>query len=191
MHPLLADVAAPPEIARWRPFVHWLLAIPQLFVANILQQVGQLLAFISFFSILFTKRIPEGIYRFQAMQLRYNWRAISYLVFLREPYPPFTFEMQCDDPGDDVAVFTLAEPEELNRWLPLVKWLLLIPHFVVLVFLVVAEIFVVFIAAFAILFTGRWPEGMRNFVVGVHRWGFRTSGYLYLLHDEYPPFSLD
>ena len=58
-------------------------------------------------------------------------------------------------------------------------------------FLVIAEIFVVFVAVFAILFTGSWPEGMRNFVVGVNRWGFRVSSYLYLLHDEYPPFSLD
>ena len=191
MYPLSADVVAPLEVARWRPFVHWLLAIPQLLLANVLQQVGQVLAIISFFSILFTRRIPEGIFRFQAMQLRYNWRAVSYLMFLREPYPPFTFEMQGEDPGDDAGLLSVAQPDELHRWQPLIKWLLLIPHFFVLIFLVIAQFFAVLIGAFAIWFTGAWPEGLRRFVVGVDRWGFRVSGYFFLLYDEYPPFSLD
>ena len=190
MYPLAADVVTAPEIARWRPFVHWLLAIPHLFVANILQSVGNLLAVISFFSILFTKRIPDGIYKFQAMQLRYNWRALSYLMFLREGYPEFRFDMQCDDPGDDDAVLTVAEQGELNRWLPLVKWLLVIPHVIVLAFLIIGQLFAVIIAAFAVLFTGSWPEGLRRYVIGVDRWGFRVSGYFRLLYDEYPPFSL-
>jgi uncharacterized protein DUF4389 len=191
MQPLLVDVEAPVQIANWRPLVHWLLAIPQLILASVLRTVGQALTLISFFAILFTGRIPDGIYRFQAMQLRYNWRAVSYLFFLREAYPPFTFEMELDDPGDDPAVLTLAEQGELNRWLPLVKWLLLVPHFIALFVLVLVQGLVMFIAFFVVLFTGRWPEGMRSFVVGVNRWGFRVTAYLYLLYDEYPPFSLD
>ena len=195
MYPLQADVRAPLEVARWRPLVQWLLAIPHLFVANVLQSVGQVLAVISFFTILFTKSIPEGIYKFQAMQLRYSWRATNYLLYTYEPYPPFEFEMTAEDgaAASAPARLSLSEPgtRELNRWLPLVKWLLVIPHFIALFFLIIAEVIVMLIAFFAIIFTGRWPEGLRNFVVGVNRWGYRVSGYFFLLYDDYPPFSLD
>ncbi len=79
----------------------------------------------------------------------------------------------------------------LNRWLPLVKWLLAIPHYIVLGFLGVAAFFVILIAWFAILFTGRYPRSMFDFVVGVLRWGLRVSAYAFLLTtDEYPPFRL-
>jgi hypothetical protein len=78
----------------------------------------------------------------------------------------------------------------MNRWLPLVKWLLAIPHIIVLSVLYVAAIVVIFIAWFAILFTGQFPRGMFDFVVGVMRWNNRVYAYFYLLRDEYPPFSL-
>ena len=80
-------------------------------------------------------------------------------------------------------------PRDLNRWLPLVKWLLAIPHHIVLVLLIVAAIFVVLIAWFAVLFTGRYPRGLFNFVQGVMRWGLRVQAYAFLLvTDRYPPF---
>jgi hypothetical protein len=80
---------------------------------------------------------------------------------------------------------------DLNRWLPLVKWLLAIPHYIVLVFLYIAAVVVVIIAWFAILFTGRYPQGMFDFVVGVLRWSLRVGAYAFLLvTDRYPPFSL-
>lgn len=190
MEPVVIQLEAPLEVARWRPLVHWLLVIPQLLVSSVLRSVGQVLAVISFFSILFTRSIPDGIYRFQAMQLRYQWRVTTYFLWVREPYPPFTFEMQTDDPGDDPAVLSLAPQRELNRWLPLVKWLLIIPHLFVTFFLILAEMFVFIAAFFAVLVTGRWPRGMRDYVVGVSRWVLRIEAYLYLLHDDYPPFSL-
>jgi len=81
--------------------------------------------------------------------------------------------------------------KDLNRWLPLVKWLLAIPHYFVLLCLGVAAIFVVIVAWFAILFTGRYPKGLFDFVVGVMRWSLRVSAYAALLTtDEYPPFTL-
>jgi hypothetical protein len=80
---------------------------------------------------------------------------------------------------------------DLNRWLPLVKWLLAIPHYIVLFFLWIAAIVVIIIACFAILFTGRYPRGMFDFVQGVIRWGVRVVAYAFLLvTDRYPPFSL-
>jgi hypothetical protein len=81
--------------------------------------------------------------------------------------------------------------EGLNRWLPLVKWLLAVPHYVVLAFLVLGALVSVVIAWFAILFTGRYPRGLFDFVVGVGRWGLRVAAYAFLLTtDRYPPFSL-
>ena len=83
-------------------------------------------------------------------------------------------------------------PKELSRWVPLVKWFLAIPHYIVLCFLGIVAIVCVVAAWFAILFTGRYPRGLFDFVAGVARWGLRTSAYAFLLTtDQYPPFSLD
>ena len=92
--------------------------------------------------------------------------------------------MQLDFPYPDAK-------RDLNRWLPLVKWLLAIPHYIVLFFLYLATIFVVIVAWFAILFTGRYPRGMFDFVEGVIRWHNRVVGYAFILvTDQYPPFSM-
>ncbi len=111
-------------------------------------------------------------------------------MFMRNPYPPFEFTTSAPDPGGDPAVFAIEEPPELNRWLPLVKWLLAIPHYIVLVFLFIGVIVVKLIAFFAVIFTGKYPEGLREYVVGVFRWANRVSAYVYFMTDAYPPFSL-
>jgi len=81
-------------------------------------------------------------------------------------------------------------PEELNRWLPLVKWFLAIPHYVVLFFVGIGAFFVAIAAFFAVLFTGRWPRGMFDYLVGTFRWAYRVAAYIHLMTDAYPPFSL-
>jgi hypothetical protein len=89
------------------------------------------------------------------------------------------------------AQFEVAYPQELNRWLPLVKWLLAIPHYIVLFFLEIAALFAAIAAWFAILFTGRYPRGLFQFVEGVIRWHNRVVAYAVLLvTDQYPPFRL-
>ena len=86
---------------------------------------------------------------------------------------------------------TPTPQRDLNRWLPLVKWFLAIPHYVVLVFLYIGVVFAVIVAWFAILFTGRYPRGLFDYVVGVVRWHNRVVGYAFVLvTDEYPPFRL-
>jgi hypothetical protein len=190
-YPVQLDLEAPREVARWRPLVHWLLAIPQLLVLNVLQTVQQVLALVSWFAILFTGNIPRGIFDFMAMILRYQWRVYSYLAFMREPYPPFDFTASTLDPGDDPARFSIEYPERLSRGLIFVKWLLAIPHFIALFFVFIATVFVLIAGWFAVLFTGRWPEGMRNFVIGATRWSMRVSAYFFLMTDQYPPFSLE
>jgi hypothetical protein len=94
-------------------------------------------------------------------------------------------------PSPDYPVrIEIAYPAELNRWLPLVKWLLVIPHLIVLTFVGIGAFFVAVFAFFAVLFTGRWPRGAFDYMVGTFRWAYRVFAYFHLMVDAYPPFSL-
>lgn len=184
----------PPErIANWRPLVHWLLVIPHGIILYVLGIVAEILAVISWFAILFTGRLPAGFANFQSMYLRYEMRTISYLVFAREEYPPFSFTTTPADPGDDPRVRVDLVPAlgDRNRLTTAFRIILVIPHAIVVAALTLAAMVVVIIAWFAVLFTGRWPSGMLGFVLGVGRWSVRMNAYMFLLTDEYPPFSLD
>ncbi|HVT41670.1 MAG TPA: DUF4389 domain-containing protein [Acidimicrobiales bacterium] len=189
--PLQLDLDAPDKIARWRPLVHWLLAIPQIVVLYALLIVQNIIWILAFFAILFTGRMPDSFFGFMAMTHRYQWRVATYQLFMREPYPPFEFQTVASDPGGDPARFSIEQAPHLSRGLIFVKWLLAIPHYIVLFFLFIAVYVVAIIAFFAVIFTGKWPESLRAFVIGVMRWSFRVSVYTYLMTDSYPPFSLD
>ncbi|HSP56485.1 MAG TPA: DUF4389 domain-containing protein [Dehalococcoidia bacterium] len=137
--------------------------------------------------ILFRQKYPRWWFDWNLQLMRFGARVGAYLVLLRDEYPSTDEEqaVHLDFPYPDAK-------EGLNRWLPLVKWLLAIPHYIVLVFLFLAALVVVIIAWFAILFTGRYPRGLFDFVVGVGRWSNRVVGYaLILVTDQYPPFRLD
>lgn len=188
--PVRLELDAPFEVDRWRPIVNWILAIPQLVVVYVLVIVLEVLAFISFFTVLFTKKIPPGMFATMAMVHRYQWRVSSFAMFMRNPYPPFEFQTSASDTGGDPATFSIAEPKELNRWLPLIKWLLAIPHYLALIVLFIGLIFVKLVAFFAVIITGKYPEGLRNYAVGVFRWLARVQTYVYFMTDSYPPFSL-
>ena len=190
-YPVTVDLNAPLEVARWRPLVHWLLAVPHIFVSYFLNLLRGILQVLSFFTILFTKKIPRSFFDLMVMTMRYQWRVSSYMMFMREAYPPFEFEPAAEDDGHDPAVFAVEYDEELNRFLPLVKWFLAIPHYLVLVVYGIGLFFVWFLSFFAVLFTGKYPEGMRRYAVGVSRYGNRVFCYVGFLRDEYPPFSLD
>jgi hypothetical protein len=185
------DLTSPNKVARWRPLVHWLLAIPHIIVLYGLNIAAEVVYFISWFAILFTGKMPEGLFNFLSMHMRYQWRVSSYMLFMREEYPPFDFTTTAQDPGGDPATLSFQPAAKQSRLLIFVKFLLLIPQFFVLLFIEIALFVVVFIGFFAVLITGGWPEGMRKFVVGGMRWSNRVSMYLYLMTDQYPPFSLD
>ena len=110
---------------------------------------------------------------------------------MRESYPPFEFLTVGPDPNDDPAKLSIEPASHLSRGLIFVKWLLAIPHYIVLFVLFIAVYVVVIIAFFAVLITGKWPESLRTFVIGVMRWSFRVSIYISFMTDVYPPFSLD
>jgi hypothetical protein len=188
-YPLTLDFDRDVDVQNWRPLVNWLLAIPHWIVVYGLEIAAGVLWIVSFFTVLFTRRNP--FVGFQAMVLRYQWRVMAYVLFLRNEYPPFEFQTTNDDRTTDTARLSVEEPGEMNRWLVLVKWLLAIPHYIVLAFVFIGVWFVVLVAFFMVLFTGKWSEGMRNFVVGAIRWSMRVNAYILFLTDEYPPFSLE
>jgi hypothetical protein len=136
--------------------------------------------------ILFRRRYPRWWFDFALQFNRFSARVAAYAALLTDRYPS-TVEEQAVHVDLD---YPDAE-KDLNRWLPLVKWFLVIPHVIVLVFLFIGAFFAVVIAWFAILFTGRYPRGLFDYVVGVGRWALRVSAYATLLvTDRYPPFSL-
>jgi hypothetical protein len=189
-YPVQLSLDAPETIARWRPLVHWLLAIPHLLVLYVLNAVQGVVWLISFFAILFTGELPEGLFGFHVMTMRYQWRVASFLFFMREEYPEFAFPMEGTDPGTEPARLSIQPAEHLSRGMIFIKWLLAIPHYVVLFLLFIVVYVFVIIGFFAVIITGAWPTGMRNFIVGTMRWAMRVNAYIYLLTDEYPPFSL-
>ncbi len=184
----------PPEhIARWRPLVSWLLAIPHFFVLYIVQLVASVCVFIAWFVILFTGTLPEGLARFAMALIRYQTRVTTYSMFLQEEYPPFEFPSEGTDVGDYPRLRVDMAPvwDDRNRLTTFFRPILLIPQFIVLAFVGIAAAFAIFIAWFAVIILGRWPDGLRDFVLGYFRWAVRVNGYALLLTDEYPPFTLD
>jgi hypothetical protein len=146
-----------------------------------------IMAIISWFAIVFTGRQPRGLWDFTNFYMRWRGNAVAYMALLRDEYPPF-------GPGDGSypASFSVAGfPETRNRWSVGLRLIYAIPQLIVLFFLGIAWLVTVVIAWFAILFTGRYPEGLYTFGVGYMRWSFRVEAYLLLMRDEYPPFSLD
>jgi hypothetical protein len=136
--------------------------------------------------ILFRQRYPRWWFDFVLELNRFTTRVGAYLFLLTDQYPS-TVEKQ----SVHMDIVYPDVKQDLNRWLPIVKWLLALPHYIVLTILMIGVFVVVIIAWFAILFTGRYPRGLFDYVVGVARWNLRVSAYAFFLTtDQYPPFSL-
>ena len=148
---------------------------------------GGVLFFPVFLMIVFRQKYPRWWYDWNLELLRFENRVFVYLGLMDDRYP-------ATDERQSVSLeFPYPDAKQgLNRWLPLVKWFLAIPHYVVLIFLGLAAIVCVIIAWFAILFTGRYPRGLFDFVEGVMRWTNRVTAYAFILvTDQYPPFRLN
>ncbi|MDO8614269.1 MAG: DUF4389 domain-containing protein [Dehalococcoidia bacterium] len=184
-YPLRYDVEYPENLSRLLIFVKWLLAIPHLIILYALLVVAEVMLLIAFFAILFTRKFPKGLFDFVVNTLRWNANVTAYVGLLRDDYPPFSW-----DAGKYPVTYEVDYPEQLSRWAPLYKWLLALPHYAVLLLLIIGAAVLWSIACLAILITGRFPQGMFNFIVGVMRWNNRVTAYVYFMRDEYPPFSL-
>lgn len=144
------------------------------------------LAIATMLMIAVRQRYPRWWFDFAKELTRFSARVAAYFFLLTDLYPSTVEEqsVHLDIDYPDVE-------QDLNRWLPLVKWFLAIPHYIVLVVLIAGAVVVWVIAWFAILFTGRYPRALFDYIVGVGRWGLRVDAYAFLMvTDEYPPFSL-
>lgn len=190
-YPATVNFNADRRTARWRPLVQWLLAVPHLVVVNALSSLRGILTLISAVSVVFTRRVPRPLFDAITMMYRYEWRALSYVVFFQKDYPPFEFTPASEDDGHDPhATLAMAYPEQLNRWKPLYKWLLAVPHYVVCLVLAIASVLAVLWAAVAVIITANYPERAQTFLVGAYRYAVRVEAYVGTLTDQYPPFRL-
>ena len=161
-----------------------ILAIPILILSTTVTAVVRNLCVCVPLMLLFRGRYPRVWFDWYVYVNQFSNRVMAYVMLLVDEYPSTT---------DQQRVTTTATLDEasLSRWMPLVKWFLAIPHYIVLALLIMAVGVVLFLAWFIVLITGRFPRGMFNFVVGTMRWGWRVTAYVALLStDRYPPFSL-
>ena len=189
-YPIDVGVDVPERIARWRPLVQWILALPLYILLYVLRIVAVICAFIGWFVALFTGQLPEGLGNLIAGYYRLYWRTTTYAFFLREKYPSFALSMGYPDPGDDPAWFEVQRPAKLSRLAVLFRIILVIPQLIALFFVGIALYFVSIVAFFVVIIVGRWPSGLAEFVVGANRWLLRVDAWFDLLADPYPPFSL-
>jgi len=210
VYPLRLEAELDPRLSRWLWLLKWLLVIPHVIVLFFLWIGFAVSTVAAFFGILITGRYPRGIFGFNAGVLRWSWRVCfySYSALGTDRYPPFTLR----DVPDYPARLEIEYPEALSRGLVLVKWwLLALPHYLIVAVFAggawatwsgmsdewayvssggLIGLLVLF-AALSLLFTGRYPKSLYDFILGMNRWAFRVVAYSALMTDAYPPFRLD
>ncbi|MGO4533713.1 DUF4389 domain-containing protein [Leifsonia sp. 2MCAF36] len=198
------------RLSRWLWLVKWLLIIPHVIVLFFLWIAFLVLSVVAFFAILITGRYPRAIFDFNVGVLRWTWRVsyYSYSALGTDRYPPFRL---ADDPNYPARLF-IEYPRSLSRGLVLVKWwLLALPQYLIIgvftgaAFAGYSQIrdgnawayssgligLLVCIAGFVLLFSGRYPRGVFDLIMGMNRWVYRVSAYASLMTDQYPPLRMD
>jgi hypothetical protein len=184
-YPVHLEVQYPEGGKRWMILVRWLLAVPHLAIIYVFNNLSNVITLIALVAILFTRKYPEGLFKLQVGIQRWSQNVWAYVLFHNQ-YPPFSF----DDGQYSPVQYNVERQERYARFMPLIKWILAIPHYVVLLFLIVGALFAFIWTWVVVLATGRYPQGPFNYLVGVQRWGARVSAYVGLMVDQYPPFSL-
>ena len=187
VYPVSAAADLQESYVRFLPLVKWLLLIPHYFALFFLAIGAAVVAFISFFAVLFTGSYPRGMWDYMVGFYRWTLRVTAYLLLMTDRYPPFSLATSEDD-----NVFLSAEyPPSVERWRPFVAWLLIIPYLIIASLLLAVAQICSILAFFTIIFTKRIPEGIFDIMrVGLN-WQMRANFYSYWLYTEYPPFSWD
>ncbi len=201
VYPVSLNVDYPEQLNRLTTFFRFILVIPIIIILAMLiggqgdsdasEKVRFLFAggFIfgpTFLMILFRQKYPKWWFDWNVALTKFAFRIVAYMVFLRDEYPSTDEEQALH-----IKIAYPNAKKDLKRGMPLVKWLLAFPHYVVLASLAIAAVFCILVAWFAVLFTGKYPKGLFDFVVGVLRRDLRVDAYVFLLTtDEYPPFTL-
>ena len=210
-YPVRVDASQDPaQVSRWLWLVKWLLLIPHFVVLVFLWLAFYVVGIVAFFAILITARYPRGLFDFNVGVLRWSWRVhyYGYGALGTDRYPPFTLKEVTDYP----AHLDVPYPDRLSRLLVLVKWwLLALPQYVIVGIFVGGGLWygidghhgnngwaggglvglLVLVAAIVVLFTGRYPRALYDFILGMDRWALRVAAYAALMTDRYPPFRLD
>jgi Domain of unknown function (DUF4389) len=210
VYPVRVDASLDAPLSRWLWLVKWLLLVPHFIVLGLLWITFVVLSVVAFFAILFTGAYPRPVFEFNVGVLRWTWRVQYYAIgaFGTDRYPPFTL---ADDPSYP-AHLEVEYPRRLSRGLALVKWwLLAIPHYIIVAVFTGGGLWAAWragndnasgnwpgliailavVAAVVLLFTGRYPQQIFDFVLGMNRWVLRVAAYAGLMTDAYPPFRLD
>ena len=184
-YPVQVSATRQAEYHRLLPLVKWLLAIPHYIVLVFVFIAVGLVTLIAFFAVLFTGRYPRGMFDFVVGAYRWAWRVTSYVYLLHDRYPPFSLEHDATFP----ARYEITYPERIDRWRPLVHWLLIIPYAIVAGLLAYVAGVVALIGVFVILFTKDLPDGMFKLILNPLRWQLRAYAYGHFLVTRYPPFE--
>jgi hypothetical protein len=181
------DLSVPPSRGLW--LIKWLLAIPHYIVLIFLSIASFVVWVIAWWAILITARYPRGMHNFNVGVMRWWWRVTFYAGLLgTDRYPPFSLAPDDDYPADLYVEY----PERLSRLKVVFKWwLLAIPHYIIISFFDGLGFAVLIVTGVALLFTGRYIEGLFGVQMALNRWKWRVYGYVGLLYDDYPPFELD
>jgi hypothetical protein len=183
-YPVRIEIERPERLSRLLPFVKWLLAVPHFFVLYLLGIIAFVLLVLAWFAVLFTGRYPRSLFDYLVGFERWRLRVGAYLLLQTDRYPPFSLS----DLPDYPVHLEVDYPERIARWRPLLSWLLVIPAFFATAILAFIACFAVIAAFFAILFTGRFPEGLFNTVLVAERWAARAILYSFWMTAAYPPF---
>jgi len=191
-YPARVELEPMDTIGRWRPMFQWVLAIPHYAVLFVIGIAAGVVTVLSWFAIVFTGKLPAGLANFQCMFLRYLTRTSAYTVGLRDEYPPFEFATTAQDPGKYV-VRVGFEPslDGRNRLSSGLRMFWVIPAWLVAYIIAIVGYACWFIGAWAVLFTGRWPKALQEWVEKTVHTYLRLYAYANLLTDEYPPLTFD
>jgi hypothetical protein len=185
-YPINLKIEYPETSNKATALIRLVLIIPIVIILALISSYAEALSLAVGLLILFKEKYPKWWFDWNVDITKFTYRIVAYGLLTRDEYPSTDDDqaVKVDIPYPDVK-------KDLNRWMPLVKWILAIPHIIVLIFIFIAVVFCSVFAWFAILLTGRYPKVIFDFVEGFLRWSLRVNAYMFLLTtDEYPPFRL-